>query len=406
MVTRDKALNYLVVVLLFVITIKTSISFLVAFFILLLWILGGNFKEKFHTIMHDKLSQTFLALFFIHLLGMLWTESYVEGAKILSKQKIYLFAPLLISFVDKRFAKYALWSFLAAMFLSEWYSLYLYLRDEIHTIGSLPSPFMHHMHYSLILAFTFGYLINEIEFKQFTKPINLFYLFFALLTLVVLFINKGRIGQVSILLVLFILAIGKFRLSFFKSILTVTMLSGIIFFSAYNLSDNFKDRLERANNEFTNFVGTDKRDSIVCRFEMWHYASTLGKQNPLIGIGTGDSMQEMTSLLGEHEFKKLYYECGLGMKYQFNPHNNFVLYFMQFGLLGLVLLIVVLLLQFKIAYAQKSLSMILLLAVTFMGMMTASPITMHIGYMFFYAFVLTILYVDSIDKNPNLTSSP
>ncbi len=397
-IQKENIHNFLIVFLLFTITINTSVSFLVAFMIVIMWIVGKNFQEKFSVIFQDKLSRTFIALFLIHLLGIFWTESYTQGAQILSKQKIYLFAPLLISFMDRRFAKYALGAFLGAMFLSEIYSMYLYLSDDIHIIGSLPSPFMHHMHYSLILAFTFAYLISEIDFKGLSQGKNLFYLFFALFTLIVLFINKGRIGQITILPLLFILSIWKFRLSFFKSIVTVTLLSIFIFFAAYNLSDNFKDRVARANNEFTNFIGTDKRDSIVCRFEMWHYASTLGKQNPILGIGTGDSIQEMNNLLGEEAFKKLFTECGLGMKYQFNPHNNFVLFFMQFGLVGLVLLIFIILFQFKIAYEQKSIAMTLLLTVTLTGMMTASPISMHIKYMFFYAIVLTVLYLDSFEK--------
>ncbi len=398
-IQKENIHNYLIIALLFVITINTFSTFLIAFFILIMWIWGTGYKDKFKIILRDKLSLTFLALFAIHLLGIAWTENYHDGFKILSKQKTYLFAPLLISFMDRRFAKYALLAFLGAMFLSEIYSMYLYLSDDIHIIGSLPSPFMHHMHYSLILAFTFAYLISEINFKGLRERKNLFYLFFAIFTLIVLFVNKGRIGQVAILPLLFILSTWKFRLSFFKSIVTVTLLSIFIFFVAFHLSDNFKDRVERANNEFTNFIGTDKRDSIVCRFEMWHYASTLGKQNPILGIGTGDSIQEMTNLLGEAEFKKLFRECGLGMKYQFNPHNNFVLYFMQFGLVGLALLIFIILFQFKIAYDQNSISMALLLTVTIVGMMSTSLISMHIKYMFFYAFVLTILYLDSFEKN-------
>ena len=142
-------------------------------------------------------------------------------------------------------------------------------------------------------------------------------------------------------------------------------------------------------------MGTEKRDSIACRFEMWDYATKLGTSNPLIGIGTGDSISEMNLLLGEDAYQKLFTECGLGMKYQFNPHNNFVLYFMQFGSIGLLVLILVLLTQFKIAFEQKSLPMVILLSVTLVGMMSTSLISMHIMYMFFYAFVLTMLYLET-----------
>ena len=393
--------NYFIVALLFTITINHSVSYAITFFILIFWIIGGGFKDKFRVIFSDKLSMTFLALFLVHLVGLFWTESFEEGLKTLSKQKVYLFAPLLISFLDRRFAKHGLSAFLAAMFISEIYSLYLYLNDDIHLFGSLPSPFMHHMHYSLILAFTFGYLVSEIDFKRLAQGLNLFYFSFALLTVVVLFINKGRVGQLALLVVLFILAIGKFRLSFIRSTVAVSLISVVLFFTAYNFSEQFKSRFDKATYEFSEIVGTDKRDSIACRFEMWDYATKLGFNSPILGVGTGDSNLEMSQFLGVNEYKKLFSDCGLGMRYLFNPHNNFILYFMLFGTLGLILLILVFIYQFKIAHNQKSLPMTMLLSVTIIGMMTSSPMSVHVKYMFFYAFVLTMLYLDSKSKDTN-----
>jgi len=399
MIKINQAHNYFIVLLLFTITISHPLSYALSAIILVLWLVLGDLKQRVKAFFTDKLGLTFLALFMIHLFGLLWTESYHEGLRILSKQKIYLFAPILISFFDRRFVKYALSAFLAAMFISEIYSLYIYLNENIHLIGSLPSPFMHHMYYSLILAFTFGYLISEIDFKHLLKKRELFYLFFALLTLVVLFINKGRIGQMAILPVLFILAIGKFKLSFIKSLVVVSFTSIVLFFAAYNFSEQFKVRFDKASYEFSEVVGTGKRESIACRFEMWDYATKLGSDNLLLGVGTGDSVQEMDYLLGKDGFNKLYSDCGLGLKYEFNPHNNFILFFMLFGIVGVVIIVGVLAYQFNIATKQKSLPMIILLTVTLIGMMTTSLISMHIMYMFFYAFVLSMLYLDSLDSS-------
>ena len=209
MVKAGSISNYLIVLLLFFITINHTISYGLIILILLFWIVEGSLKKKLKTYFTDKLALTFIALFGIHLVGLLWTENMNEGLKILSKQKIYLFAPLIISSLDKKYAEYALKSFLIAIFISEIYSIYLYFTNDISSIGSLPSPYMHHMHFSLILAFTFGYLISEINFASRMEVRYFLYLMFALLTLIVLFINKGRIGQLAILPVLFVLAIGK-----------------------------------------------------------------------------------------------------------------------------------------------------------------------------------------------------
>ncbi len=390
--------NYLIVLLLFTITINTSVSYVLIAAVFLLWLLDGGYRQKLDVILHDKLALSFLAIFMIYLLGMLWTQDMQDGWKILSKQKMYLFAPLVISFFDRRFARYAIYAFLAAIFISEIYSIYLYAVSGVQMTGSLPSPFMHHMHYSLILAFTFGYLVSEIDFHEIKSRKTIFYLLFAILTLVVLFINKGRIGQVALLPVLFVLAIWKFRLSLVKSIVAVVTGAAILFFAAYHLSDQFKTRVDYAGYEFEKVVGTGKRDSIVCRFEMWGYATALGKENPLIGIGTGDGVCEMERLLGKDGFQDLYQSCGLGLKYMFNPHNNFLFYFMLFGTAGVLLLAGVLLIQFMIAYRVGSPGMMILLVVTVMGMLTASPVSVHVKYIFFYTLMLTMLYLDAKAK--------
>jgi O-antigen ligase len=395
MINKDNLHNYLIVALLFTITIKTSISFVIAFFILLIWIWQGEFKKRLKIIFTDKLSITFMLFFAIHLVGLLWTEDLHNGLKILSKQKTYLFAPIIISFFDRRYVKYALFAFLSAMFISEIYSIYLYIKVGVQDIGTLPSPFMHHMHYSLILAFTFGYLIDETNFKNLFKTRNLLYLAFAILTLIVLFINKGRIGQVAIVPVFFILAVNKFNISFIKSIFVVTLSTTLLFFLMYNFNDQFKHRFQKADHELTELIHTDKRDSITCRFDMWNYAIKLANTDPIIGIGTGDSINDINNLLGEDSYKKLFTECGLGMKYQFNPHNNFILYYMQFGFIGLILLMLTITAQIIIAYRQNSTKMMILIFVTVIGMMSASPISIHIKYIFFYAFMLTMLYLDS-----------
>jgi len=390
--------NYLIVLLLFFITVNTTISFLISFFILLLWFLNGNLKQRLKTILHDKLSLTFLSLFLINLIAILWSEDIHDGLKILSKQKIYLFAPILISFMDKRYIKYALMGLFSSIFISEIYSVYLFISDKKHILESSYSPFMHHMHYSLILAFTFAYMINHIDLKKNGKWLNISYALFSFITIITLFINKGRIGQIAILPLLFILLVKKFKLSYIRSFFTTIFLSIFIFISAYNFSSNFKARVKHAKLELTSYVKENKRDSITCRFEMWRYAIKLGKKDPLIGIGTGDSIYEMTNLLGKKQFNKLFYDCGLDMKYQFNPHNNFVLYFMQFGIIGVILLLFVIIYQFKIASKLHSTDIFLLLTVTLIGMMSTSLISMHIKYMFFYAFTLSLLYLRDKDN--------
>lgn len=394
----------LIVFLFFAITISSSAAYTTSFFILLMWFFPGDVKGRAKELINNDLSLSFLLLFALHFLGLLWTESWEEGLKILSKQKIYLFAPIVIALLDKRYAKYALIALLSAILLSEFHSVYLYYFAGIPIDKyTNPSPYMHHMHYSLILSFTFGLMISLVDVDRGFTLKNTGYLLFAVLTLFVLFMNRGRIGQLSLPVVLFVLAIWKFKVKPLRSIIAVIFTSTILFTAAYNFSDQFKTRIERVSYEFTEVLNTDKRESIVCRFEMWQHATTIGSTNIVAGVGTGDSIIEMKRLMGEDEFAKLFKECNLGITYQFNPHNNFALIYMQFGLLGILVLFAVLFLQIRVAIQHNSIPMGILLAVSITGMLTTSLISMHVKYMFFFALVQSALFVysrtDSNTKN-------
>ncbi len=393
--TQHEYKNYLVIFLCFVITFNTPLSYLTMFLILLFFIFEDGLIARFKLLIKTGLAWTLLALFALHFVGLLWTESYPEGLKILSKQKIYIFAAILISFVDRHTARIAILALMSAILISEVYSLYLYFFEKNITNASQLSPFMHHMHYSLILTFTFGYIVSKLDTANIYTKKNRFLIIFATLTLITLFINIGRIGQLALPAVLMVLAVVKFNLSLKKSFIIVTTLIALLIVVTYNFNSQFKGRIDKTVYEFTETVGTGKRASIACRFEMWEYAINLGSKNPFIGIGTGDSILEMKKMLGESELKALYKECNLGIKYQLNPHNNFFLFYMQFGILGIALLIAILITQLRIACRQKNAPMLLLLTVTTIGMLTTSPISMHVKYMFFYSIMTVMLYIDS-----------
>lgn len=396
----------LIVLLLFVMTINSTAAYTASFLILLAWLIPGDLKQRGKALINNDLSLSFLLLFVLHCIGLLWTESWDEGLKILSKQKIYLFAPIVIALLDKRYAQYALTALLSAILISEFHSIYLYYFAGIPIDKySNPSPYMHHMHYSLILSFTFGLMISLINVEKGFTIKNAGYLSFALLTLFVLFMNRGRIGQLSLPAVLFVLAIWKFKVKPLRSIFVVLVSSAILFTAAYNFSEQFKVRIERVTYEFTEVLNTDKRASIVCRFEMWQHATAVGSTNVLTGVGTGDSIVEMKRLMGEDEFAKLFKECNLGITYQFNPHNNFALVYMQFGLLGVAILLTVLFLQIRLAIRQNSIPMGILLAVSITGMLTTSLISMHVKYMFFFALTQSALYVYSRTDAKTKTSN-
>lgn len=395
---------FLVLLMCFFLTLNTAASYIMMFLILLLWLIEFRYKSRLSPLTANHLALGFLALFLVHLIGLMWNESLDHGLRILSKQKIYIFAIILLSILNKQTAKHALWVLIGTVIASEFYSLYLYFFDTTWKNGSELSPFMNHMHYSLILSFTVGYLACKLDTSEFLTRNNILLCSLIVLSVVTLFVNIGRIGQLCLPFVILVVTIRKFQLSTRKALLVVTLFATALFAVSYHFSDIFKGRVDKTVLEFSEYVGKDKRSAISCRFEMWHHSYNMASSNPFLGIGTGDSLQELNTLLGEPGVAKLYDECNLGIKYQLNPHNNYVLFYLQFGVFGLALLIGILLVQFQLAIRRDSTPMLILLTVTAIGMLTTSPISMHVKYMFFYSIVLTLLYVDS-EPPPESTQS-
>ncbi len=391
--------NFLIIFIFFFMTINRFATYSFMFIIFFIWFFKDDLKERVKILFHDRLSLIFLTLFLLHIVGLLWTQNIDDGLRVASKMKIYLLATFILTLMDSKCIKYAIISLMSAITLSEIYSIYLYLtQTPAPNDISFPSPFMHRMHYSLILAFAFGYFSSMIDLKNSKQIKNIIYLLLSSLSLITLFINRGRVGVVALIPIIFILAVQKFKLSILKSLTITIVLFTITITTAYTFSSQFKNRVDNALYEYKEVIGKNKRDSIACRFEMWGYAKELGMQKPIYGVGTGDTIKEMENLLGKDGLDKLYKECGLGIRYEFNPHNNFLLYFMQFGYIGLFILIFTLLLQYKIAFELNSIPMIMLISVTIVGMMTTSLISMHIKYICFYAFSMVLFYLEAKNR--------
>ncbi|HBR98140.1 MAG TPA: hypothetical protein DD979_12295 [Gammaproteobacteria bacterium] len=385
----ERSLALLIPALAFAITLHTSLSYALALLILLLGMWDTHLRQRTRTIPSHPIAIAFLLIFALHAAGLLWTEAYPEGLRILSKQKIYVFAALFVVFLDKDIAQKSIVALIAAIFFSEFVSLYwIFYAPERDS----SSPFMHHMHYSLVLCFTAAYLIHLIVPGQRLCAHNLACSAGTLLTVCVMFLNKGRIGLLALPVVAVILAVDKFKLAFWRAAVAVLALSACVFTLAYLGSAPFQARIDAAVYEFTEVLGSGKRDSITCRLEMWQYSLQIVAHEPLLGVGTGDSMPAMANLLGAEALDALHAHCGLGHRYQLNVHNNFILMLLQFGVVGFAVFLLALWLLLRTAIAHNNHPMKLLLAVTGIGMLTASPVSIHIKYMFFFTVVLSLLY--------------
>jgi O-antigen ligase len=187
-----------------------------------------------------------------------------------------------------------------------------------------------------------GPTTNHFVFKDHIAQ-NLMMSFFALLLAVSVLFAKDltkkfvlfSLAILAVVDILFFVA-GRLYISRIKFICINVFLPGIkrkisgfiIFFIIATLtlqySDNFRDRVELA---ITEFKSQEKKEltSVGQRVEFFKKSIELIKERPIFGFGTGSYAREFCRIADSAEW------CEAG---KFHPHNQFIAFLVQLGVIG------------------------------------------------------------------------
>ena len=273
---------------------QVGVLSLLAFF---LYLIQGDLKNKLILILKNKalvLVFSFIVFNYISILYSFDKENALDSVKY---YKYYWFlAPVIYTSFSAKQARDLLSIFLFSMFLYAVMSLLIYfgflvLKDS----NSLnPEGIMAYAIVSPLLAFCA--LISLFRFLQKDK-FRYLYLGLFVFFLLVLFINKGRAGQIALILSLIIFFI--FYLDFKKLILSL-LAFGLCLFLIFNFTNRFQEGIKQIENSLKSekFIGS------------WgvragaHFASYyILKQAPLFGFGAGDNIYEYQKIVERNPYK-------------------------------------------------------------------------------------------------------
>jgi O-antigen ligase len=349
-----KIYQYLLICLAFLMPITVSIANLVIVIIVLLWLLSGDYKKKYHEITKSKIILSSIIFYFVHVIGMLWTDDVAWGFHILHKMWYFiLLLPILHSIVRKEYIQYYMYAFLLAILITEVISYLVwfeYIGEFMKASSDNPTPFMSHVSFNPFLAFAIYLVLHEIMFNKKIKGLILFlYSSFSLVMTVNMFITGGRAGQAMFFLVVILLVFQFFRGQKIKAFFTSTLLVCGIFFTAYQTSPLFKERFDLAIDEVINYevksvaINQSVDSSVGARILFANNSIEIIKNNPILGVGTGDfpSVYKATSLKNSPHGP-----------YATNPHNMYLLILVQLGLIGLVSMLSIIFYQIKFSFSQ------------------------------------------------------
>ena len=344
----DKTYQYLLIALAFLLPLTVFGANLIVVIIVTLWLLSGSYKSKFNEIFKNKMLLASILFFALHVIGLIWTEDLRWGLHIVHKMWYFLLLlPVLYTITKKRYIKYYIFSFLLAIFFTEvasylvWFEIVEPFKNA--TVRN-PTPFMSHVSYNPIIAFTCYLVLHEIFFNKKLKKIELFsYSFFAISMSFNMFITAGRAGQVMFFVMLAILIFQYFYSQKIKAVVLIIIICGGLFFTAYETSAIFNYRITDTINAVKTY-DVNKGTSLGQRFTFAYNSFEIIKENPIIGVGTGDFPSE---------YKKVNLINSPDLPSPTNPHNMYILVGTQLGAIGLISFLSIFYYQIKLSFLSK-----------------------------------------------------
>ena len=362
----EKLYKYLLILLAFLMPLTVFGANFIIVIIVTLWLFSGDYRSKYQQIVSNKLLMASVIFFSLHVIGLIWTEDIIWGFEIVHKMWYFLLLfPVLFTIMQKEYIRYVVFAFLVSIGITEILS-YLVWFEIVppfkNAVVSNPTPFMSHISYNPILAFAIYLVSHEIFFnKALNKLQFFFYSFFAISMSINMFITGGRAGQVMFFGLIAILIFQFFNAEKIKSLIAILILIPGIFFTAYQSSDLFKERVDSAIEDIIRYDqdfrdGSEKRKwsnrdlatintPIGERISYAVYSWKIFTKSPIIGVGTGGfplAYQKINTIYSPK------------MVTTDHPHNMYSLIAVQLGLVGLVSFLSIFYYQIKLSSQSSS----------------------------------------------------
>lgn len=332
-------MNHLLVVYAFLIPISNKAKTSVFFCILLLFLYRRNFIDYFKIAFKNELLKYFILLYLVFLLGMSYTNDMDAAYIFMNKAKVLIYPLIFLSFLDMRFSFRILNAFIFGVLFSEIVSYLIHFQiippelfvgeyKVYQTVYTDPAPFLNHIKHNIALAIVISVLIYRLLVND-IKNIYLKILSFIFITTA--FINMsligGRTGYIVLFLLIFLVVFLVYRQKIKKVFFISLSIILIMFMYMYNFSEQFDKRVEDAKNDIKSMINEKNYDSSIgLRIIASYYTIEVIKDNYLVGVGTGDVMQEIEKLSKDKE--------SYIVERVKSPHNVYLQVLAQVGIIG------------------------------------------------------------------------
>ena len=302
-----------------------------------LWLMEGQWESKWRRLRACRAVWFWLAFLLFSALSVLWSDDLAHAAK---NMKHYWLATIpfvvVLTSLDARTVRRLITLFLGAMFVSEIvsYGLFFGWWHFGKATSADPSPVYHHIHYSVLLALTVILLLDQIVRRETPKVLRILETLFLLSTTANLFLNGGRTGQLALLVGVLLFFAVRYGVQW-RRLAAVASVLGLLYVGAYELSPNFRHRVQQAAADLSAIREGRMVGSMGQRLAMLEVSRAMVQEHPWLGVGVGDDLATVRQKVAPGgEFARYRFIA----HYQ-HLHNQYIQVLVQSGPLGLALFV-------------------------------------------------------------------
>ncbi|RUM36650.1 MAG: hypothetical protein DSY57_05260 [Desulfobulbus sp.] len=322
--------------------LSTSAVSVLSLCILLLWLLEGNFTQKWHVIKNNPVAIAVLAYLFILAIGLLWSPDAKAGLLVLQARWKIALLPVFLTAINSDRRSFYTWGFLAGLMAAmlmtylAWFGILHYSDISEHHLTH--NTF--HVVYNPLLAFGIYLVLHEAVWGKIRKSFRMGLFLAAAIMTFNMFITDGRAGQLVFFVLTALLVFQLFSGNRVKAVATVCLFIPIMFYAGYRLSPVFHKRVDLARHEIAQFR-TNPNTSVGQRLQFWCNSWRIIQQHPILGVGTGGFQKAYADV--NHELSPTCVATD-------NPHNQYVLVAAMVGIPGIIALVMIFVVMFRQAW--------------------------------------------------------
>lgn len=317
----------------FAIPTSRALFNIAAFLIIVGWVFSGHFDDKWRTIRHNPLFWPVVGIWGMLLFGALHTSA--AWADVLEHwerySKFFLMFMVISLLTEQRYRRWMWWAFIAAcgvVLVSTYLNIFFLLpwsKTQNLGLGSDHAVFIDYIAQNLVIAlFAVLLWLGAVRASAWSLRVVLLLLCGAALFSIT-HLTSSRIGYgvvLALVTLLPLLSIPR-RWAVLAAVAAIVGLSAILFFS-----DLASSRIQEVFSEAASYKQGEVFTSTGARLHMWVTSFNLWMQAPWIGHGTG----------AYHDLAKAAFDndamCQIGC---FHPHNQFLFFAVDHGVIGVLL---------------------------------------------------------------------